>query len=220
MVGEGVLTATTLARAEPLTTLPRSARSRVSWSLAERRLRGHPRLPVECRNCTRVEYLGARDSLTDTPSFAWRAPARWAGEARNQSMILRQSPWGVGGGPRRRHLFGDQETRDRAERGSVVRGSARAKFCRRRGPPPTDRQESQLCQPREHGFNLVNVVSPPSEECEQSPPQYEWLERVAKKKLAQLGDLEPLVLRRRLFAFLARRGYDVDEINAVVSRLT
>ena len=46
------------------------------------------------------------------------------------------------------------------------------------------------------------------------------LERVAKKKLAQLGDLEPLVLRRRLFAFLARRGYDVDEIKAVVARLT
>jgi regulatory protein len=46
------------------------------------------------------------------------------------------------------------------------------------------------------------------------------LARVAKKKLAQLGDLEPLVLRRRLFAFLARRGYDVDEIKAIVSRLT
>jgi len=46
------------------------------------------------------------------------------------------------------------------------------------------------------------------------------IERVAKKKLAQLGDLEPLVLRRRLFAFLARRGYDLDEIKSVVSRLT
>jgi regulatory protein len=46
------------------------------------------------------------------------------------------------------------------------------------------------------------------------------IERVAQKKLAQLGALEPLVLRRRLFAFLARRGYDVDEIKAVVSRLT
>ncbi|MFL5489593.1 MAG: regulatory protein RecX [Gemmatimonadaceae bacterium] len=45
------------------------------------------------------------------------------------------------------------------------------------------------------------------------------IERVAKKKLAQLGDLEPLVLRRRLFAFLARRGYDLDEIKSVVSRL-
>ena len=45
------------------------------------------------------------------------------------------------------------------------------------------------------------------------------IERVAKKKLAQLGDLEPLVLRRRLFAFLARRGYDLDEIKAIVGRL-
>jgi regulatory protein len=45
------------------------------------------------------------------------------------------------------------------------------------------------------------------------------LERVAKKKLAGMGDLEPLVLRRRLFAFLARRGYDVDEIKSVVGRL-
>jgi len=46
------------------------------------------------------------------------------------------------------------------------------------------------------------------------------LERVARKKIAQLGDLEPLVVRRRLFAFLARRGYDVDEIKRVVSSLT
>jgi regulatory protein len=46
------------------------------------------------------------------------------------------------------------------------------------------------------------------------------IERVARKKLAQLGDLEPIVLRRRLFAFLARRGYDVDEIKTVVLRLT
>ncbi|MFL5478929.1 MAG: regulatory protein RecX [Gemmatimonadaceae bacterium] len=46
------------------------------------------------------------------------------------------------------------------------------------------------------------------------------IERVAQKKLAQLGDLEPLVIRRRLFAFLARRGYDVDEIKRVVAALT
>lgn len=38
------------------------------------------------------------------------------------------------------------------------------------------------------------------------------IERVARKKIASMGDLEPLVLRRRLFAFLARRGYDPDEI--------
>ena len=46
------------------------------------------------------------------------------------------------------------------------------------------------------------------------------IEKVARKKLGQLGDLEPLVLRRRLFGFLARRGYDVDEIKRVVSALT
>jgi len=45
------------------------------------------------------------------------------------------------------------------------------------------------------------------------------IDQVARKKLAQLGDLEPLVLRRRLFAFLARRGYDVGEIKSVVGRL-
>ncbi len=45
------------------------------------------------------------------------------------------------------------------------------------------------------------------------------IERVARKKLAQLGNLEPVTLRRRLFAFLARRGYDLDEIKSVVSRL-
>jgi regulatory protein len=46
------------------------------------------------------------------------------------------------------------------------------------------------------------------------------IERVAQKKLAQLGNLEPLVVRRRLFAFLARRGYDLDDIKSVVARLT
>ncbi|MGI8402988.1 MAG: regulatory protein RecX [Gemmatimonadaceae bacterium] len=45
------------------------------------------------------------------------------------------------------------------------------------------------------------------------------IERVARKRLAQLGDLDPLVIRRRLFAFLARRGYELDEIKAVVARL-
>jgi regulatory protein len=48
----------------------------------------------------------------------------------------------------------------------------------------------------------------------------EIIEKVAKKKLAQLGDLEPLVIKRRLFSFLARRGYDLDDIKKVVSQLT
>ena len=43
------------------------------------------------------------------------------------------------------------------------------------------------------------------------------VERVARKKLASMGDLEPVVLRGRLFAFLARRGYEMDEIREVVA---
>lgn len=45
------------------------------------------------------------------------------------------------------------------------------------------------------------------------------VERVARKKLVSMGNLEPVVLRRRLYAFLARRGYDLDEIQAVVKGL-
>jgi len=44
-------------------------------------------------------------------------------------------------------------------------------------------------------------------------------EKAARKKLAQYGDLEPVVLRRRLFGFLARRGYELDDIKRVVQRL-
>ena len=68
------------------------------------------------------------------------------------------------------------------------------------------------------GDVATNAIASVIEEDEIDPAAV--IERVAKKKLAQLGALEPLVLRRRLFAFLARRGYDVDEIKVVVSRLT
>jgi regulatory protein len=44
-------------------------------------------------------------------------------------------------------------------------------------------------------------------------------EKTARKKLKQMGDLEPLVLRRRLFGFLARRGYELDDIKRVVSKV-
>jgi regulatory protein len=44
-------------------------------------------------------------------------------------------------------------------------------------------------------------------------------EKAARKKLAQMGDLEPLVLRRRLFGFLARRGYELDDIKRAVSKV-
>ena len=45
------------------------------------------------------------------------------------------------------------------------------------------------------------------------------IERIAVKKLLTLDDLEDLVKRRRLFGFLARKGYELDDIKRVVDRL-
>ena len=45
------------------------------------------------------------------------------------------------------------------------------------------------------------------------------IDRVARKKLRTLSGLDQDTQRRRLFAFLARRGYEVDDVRAVVERL-
>jgi regulatory protein len=45
------------------------------------------------------------------------------------------------------------------------------------------------------------------------------IEKDARKKLASLGSLEGPVIKRRLYSHLARRGYDIDEINAVMKKL-
>ena len=45
------------------------------------------------------------------------------------------------------------------------------------------------------------------------------IERVARKKLRTLQKLDPQTSSRRLYAFLARRGYDPDDIRRVVARL-
>ncbi len=44
-------------------------------------------------------------------------------------------------------------------------------------------------------------------------------ERLARKKLAALALLDPLTRRRRLYAFLARRGFESEEIREVMQRL-
>lgn len=43
------------------------------------------------------------------------------------------------------------------------------------------------------------------------------IQRVARKKLRMLTGLEPMIRRRRLYAYLARRGYDIDDINRALS---
>src|SRR5438270_2844921 len=45
------------------------------------------------------------------------------------------------------------------------------------------------------------------------------VEKDARKKLASLGALDPLVVKRRLYAHLARRGYNIDEINRVMKQV-
>ena len=45
------------------------------------------------------------------------------------------------------------------------------------------------------------------------------VERAARRKLRLLQGLEPLVRARRLTAFLARRGYEIDAIRSVLRRL-
>ena len=47
---------------------------------------------------------------------------------------------------------------------------------------------------------------------EEAVDQYALVEQVARKKLRSLAKLEPMVRKRRLYAFLARRGYDTDDI--------
>jgi regulatory protein len=47
----------------------------------------------------------------------------------------------------------------------------------------------------------------------------EILDRVAEKKLRTLTKLDPDTRRRRLYAFLARRGYDSDDIRRVMERI-
>jgi regulatory protein len=51
---------------------------------------------------------------------------------------------------------------------------------------------------------------------EEQVDQREIVERAARKKLLALRKVEPAVRRRRLYAFLARRGYDSDDIRAAM----
>jgi regulatory protein len=83
---------------------------------------------------------------------------------------------------------------------------------------PKRRLQQELYRKGIKGDTATNAIANVIEQEEIDPAA--MIERVAKKKLAQLGDLEPLILRRRLFAFLARRGYDLDDIKSVVARLS
>jgi regulatory protein len=51
---------------------------------------------------------------------------------------------------------------------------------------------------------------------EEGVDQREIVEEAARKKLRSLRGLEPPVRRRRLYAFLARRGYDAEDIRSAM----
>jgi regulatory protein len=51
---------------------------------------------------------------------------------------------------------------------------------------------------------------------EEGVDQSAVVEAAARKKLRSLVRLEPAVRRRRLYAFLARRGYDADDVRKVM----
>ena len=51
---------------------------------------------------------------------------------------------------------------------------------------------------------------------EEAVDQRAIVQEAARKKLRSLSWLDPAVQRRRLYAFLARRGYDLDDIRAAV----
>ena len=54
---------------------------------------------------------------------------------------------------------------------------------------------------------------------EEAIDQRAIVEEAARKKLRGLTGLDPAVQRRRLYAYLARRGYEVDDIREVLATL-
>ena len=54
---------------------------------------------------------------------------------------------------------------------------------------------------------------------EEAVDQRAIVEEAARRKLRSLAGLEPTVQRRRLYGFLARRGYDLDDIRSALSAI-
>ncbi len=54
---------------------------------------------------------------------------------------------------------------------------------------------------------------------EEGVDEYAAVERLARKKLPSLGKLDPAARRRRLYAFLSRRGFESDDIQHVLGAL-
>ena len=66
---------------------------------------------------------------------------------------------------------------------------------------------------------LTEDAAPGSFGAEQGVDITATIERLARKKLRGLESLDPATRSRRLYAFLARRGYDSDDIRRVIATL-
>jgi regulatory protein len=66
---------------------------------------------------------------------------------------------------------------------------------------------------------LAEDAAPGSFGAESGIDLTETIEKLARRKLRGLGSLDAETRSRRLYAFLARRGYDSDDIRSVMTRL-
>ena len=67
---------------------------------------------------------------------------------------------------------------------------------------------------RETGTEAIETVF-----SEEGVDEAATIEKVAQKKLRSLGNVDAPTRRRRLYSFLARRGYDSDDIGRVIRTL-
>jgi regulatory protein len=106
------------------------------------------------------------------------------------------------------------------ERGYLDDARYAAEFARQRlvsGGASVRRVEQQLAQrgiARDVARNAAAAAA-----VEEGIDPIAMMEKIAAKKVASMGDLEPLVLRRRLFGFLVRKGYDLADVKKVMSRI-
>lgn len=106
------------------------------------------------------------------------------------------------------------------ERGYLDDAKYATEFARQRlvsGGASVRRVEQQLAQ-RGIARDVAKSAAAAAAEEEGIDPVAS-MEKIAAKKAASMADLEPLVSRRRLFAFLVRKGYDLDDVKRVVSRI-
>jgi regulatory protein len=105
------------------------------------------------------------------------------------------------------------------ERGYLDDARYASEFARQRlvsGGASVRRIEQQLAQ-RGIARDVARGAAAAAAEEEGIDPMV-MLEKIAAKKVASMGDLEPVVMRRRLFGFLVRKGYDLEDVKKVVSR--